>query len=77
MVIEGRKDPPAALYTHKALPPKIVFYDQECSVSEYVKNRESGFFKNTRFYHDILHGFTHKCCPTFRCSTLNGLEQGS
>lgn len=71
----GRKDPAAALYTHKELPPRIVFYDHACSLSEYVKNRESSFFKNTRFYHDIFHGFTDKCSPAFRCSTLNGLEQ--
>ena len=46
---EGRKYPAAALYTHKELPPKIVFYDHASCFSEYVKNRESGFFKNTMF----------------------------
>ena len=71
---ERRKDPAAVLYIHKELPPKIVFYDHGCSLSEYVKNRESGFFKNTRFYHDIFYGFTHKCSPALRCSTLNGFE---
>ena len=72
---EGRKDPAAALYTHKELPPKIVFCDHTCSLSEYVKNRESSIFKNTRFFHDIFCGFTHKFSPAFRCSTLNGLEE--
>ena len=72
---EGSKDSAVALCTHKELPPKFVFYDYECSLSEYVKNRESGFFKNTRFYHGIFHGFTHKCSPAFRWSTLNDLEQ--
>ena len=72
---EGRKDPAAALYTHLAMPPKVAFYDFACSLSEYVKNRESGYFRNTRFFHDVFHGFSHKCSPTFRCSSLNGFEQ--
>ena len=38
---EARKDPAAALYTHLATPPKVLFYDFACSLSEYVKNRES------------------------------------
>ena len=44
---EGRKDPAVALNTHLATPPKVVFYDFACSLSEYVKNRESGYFRNT------------------------------
>ena len=63
------------MYTHMEEAPKVVFYDYACNLNEYVKNRESGFFKNTRFYHDIFHGYTHKCSTVFRCSGLNGFEQ--
>lgn len=68
---EGRKDPAAAVYTHMETPPKCIFYDHACSLSEYIKNRESGFFKNTRVFHDVFHGFTHKCSTSLSCADLN------
>ena len=72
---EGRKDPAAAIYTHMETPPKCIFYDHACSLSEYVKNRESGFFKNTRVFHDVFHGFTHKCSTSLSCADLNCFAQ--
>jgi len=69
---EGRKDAAASLYTHLPTPPEEIFYDFACSLSEYNHNRESGYFKNTRYYHDVFHGFTHKCSKVFRCDRLNG-----
>ena len=72
---EGRKDPAAALYTHMEIPPKCIFYDHAFSLSEYVKSRESGFFKNTRVFHDVFHGFTHKCLTSLRCADLNCFSQ--
>ena len=68
---EGRKDPAAAVYTHMETPPKCIFYDHACSLSEYIKNRESGFFKNTRVFHDVFHWFTHKCSTSLSCADLN------
>ena len=67
---EGRKDPAAALYTHMEKAPKAVFYDFACSLSEYCHNRESGYFKDTKFFHDVFHGFTHVCSQAFRCNRL-------
>ena len=72
---EGRKDPVAAVYTHMETPPKCIFYDHACSLSEYIKNRESGFFKNTRVFHDVFHGFTHKCSTFLSCADLNCFSQ--
>ena len=43
--------------------PSVAFYDYSCSLEEYCMNRESGFFKYTRFFHDIFHGYTHNCSP--------------
>ena len=60
----GRKDPAAVLYTHLATLPKVVLYNFACSLSEYVKNIEYGYFRNTQFFHDVFHGFSHKCSPT-------------
>ena len=71
---EGRKDASAALYTRAEHSPSVVFYDHACSLSEYVKNRESGFFQETRFFHDVFHGFTHKCSASFRSNTVLGFD---
>jgi len=71
---EGRKDPAASLYTHLPDAPSEIFYDYACSLSEYTHNRESGYFKNTRFFHDIFHGFTHKCSKAFHCDRLDGFN---
>ena len=62
---EGRKDPAACLYTHIEKAPDVIMYDFCCGLSEYVHNRESGFFNNTRFFHNVFHSYTHKCTPAF------------
>ena len=49
-------------------------YDFCCGLSEYVHNRESGFFKNTRFFNHVFHSYTHKCTPAFRCNKLIGFD---
>ena len=56
---EGRKDPSQALYTHLPTAPSIIFYDNACQLEEYFLNRESGYYKNTKFYHDTFHGYGH------------------
>ena len=71
---EGRKDASASLYCYLEKPPKVVFYDFACSLSEYTQNRESGYFSQTRFFHDIFHGYSHKCSPAFRCQRLEGFS---
>lgn len=71
---EGRKDPAASLYTHLEVAPTEVFYDFACSLSEYTHNRESGYFRNTRFFHDVFHGYSHKCTSSFRCDRLKGFS---
>nr|XP_047123638.1 uncharacterized protein LOC124806623 [Hydra vulgaris]XP_047123639.1 uncharacterized protein LOC124806623 [Hydra vulgaris]XP_047123640.1 uncharacterized protein LOC124806623 [Hydra vulgaris] len=67
---EGRKDPAASLYTHCPEAPNDLFYDFACNLSEYCKNRESQYFAKTRFFHDIFHGYTHKCSNVFKYSRL-------
>ncbi|WAR14459.1 hypothetical protein MAR_004564, partial [Mya arenaria] len=71
---EGRKDPAASLYSHLVKPPSDVFYDFACNLQEYCLNRESGYFRNVRFFHDIFHGYAHKCSVAFRSSRLQGFE---
>ena len=71
---EGRKDAANSLYTFLEKAPKYVFYDFACSLDEFVKNRESGFFENTRFFHDIFHGYTHKCSDIFKSNRLLGFK---
>ena len=43
-----------------------------CSLAEYCKNRESGFYKSARFFHDIFHGYSHKCSQAQHVSRLKG-----
>ena len=71
---EGRKDPAASLYSHLATPPDPVFYDFACNLQEYCLNRECGFYKDVRFFHDIFHSYAHKCSCTFRSNRLQGFE---
>ena len=71
---EGRKDPAASLYTHTVKAPDVIMYDFCCGLSKYVHNRESGFFKNARFFHNMFHSYTHKCKPAFRCNKLIGFD---
>ena len=56
---EGRKNTHASLYTHLEKPPRELFYDFAWGLSEYCHIRESGYFSNTRFFHDVFHGFSH------------------
>ncbi|KAH3897506.1 hypothetical protein DPMN_021694 [Dreissena polymorpha] len=71
---EGRKDPALSLYSYLETPPQDVFYDFACNLQEYCLNRESGYYKNVRFFHDIFHGYSHKCSNAFTASRLQGFE---
>jgi len=42
---EGRKDPATSLYAYLETAPSTVLYDFACSLSEYTRNRESGYLK--------------------------------
>ena len=71
---EGRKDPFASLWKFLPNPPKEVFYDFACGMSEYCLNREPNYFRETRFFHDIFHSFPHVCGPNFRSVRLSSLD---
>ena len=72
---EGRKDPYSALYKYCETIPQEIFYDFSCSLSEYALNRAPELFKETRFFHDIFHGFSHKCSVCFKASRLCALGE--
>ncbi|XP_066918896.1 uncharacterized protein [Clytia hemisphaerica] len=71
---EGRKDPMCSLYTHLKVPPEALFYDFACGFEEYSLNREAGFFRCTRFYHDLFHHFNHKCSSVYSSKGLAGMD---
>ena len=71
---EGRKDPFSSLYAYLPDPPKEIFYDFACSLNEYCLNREPRFFRDTRFWHDLFHGYSHKCAVSFNSSRIRGLD---
>jgi hypothetical protein len=74
---EGRKDPFSSLMKYLPEAPDEVFYDFACGLNEYSLNREPHHFQNTRFWHDIFHGFKHKCPPVFRSSRISGIKVNS
>ena len=67
---EGRKDPCFSLYTHLTDAPDSIFYDFACSLEEYCLNRESQYYKNTRFFHDVFHGYSHTCSSVYSSRRL-------
>ncbi|CAC5425017.1 unnamed protein product [Mytilus coruscus] len=71
---EGRKHPSASLYSHLEHPPTDIFYDFACNLQEYCLNRESGYYRCVRFFHDIFHGYSHKCSCAYRSSRLQGFD---
>jgi hypothetical protein len=71
---EGRKDPFSSLFKYTPVAPKELFYDFSCSLSEYCLNREPYFFRETRFWHDIFHGYSHKCSKAYRSSRILPLQ---
>mgnify|MGYP001560562913 FL=1 len=70
---EGRKDVFNALYKYKPTAPKEMFYDFACQLNEFCLNREPEYFKLTRFFHDLFHGYPHKCGDCFRADKIMGL----
>ena len=71
---EGRKDPANSLISYLKVAPQVIFYDFACSLEEYCFNRESGYFGNTKFYHDIFHGPSHSCSPAHNSKSPSGVR---
>ncbi len=71
---EGRRDPLLSLYRMKEKAPKVILVDFSCGAEESSLNWAPEFFMNTSFYHDIFHGYTHKCTDRFKCDRVEILE---
>ena len=69
---EGCKEPFSSLYKYLETPPKDVFYDFACQLSEYCLNREPELFKNTRFWHCLLY-----TSPSPRDATLSRMPSSA
>ena len=72
-MVKGARTP-LPLYKYLETPPKDVFYDFACQLSEYCLNREPDLLKKTRFWHDLFHAIGHKCGICFKSSRVCGLE---
>ena len=72
---EGPKDAfcPPFMYMDQA--PKEVFYDNSCKLEEYCLNREPKFWSETRFWHDIFHGYSHKCPYSYNSRRIPKLSR--
>ena len=73
---EGRKDPFASIYLYKKDPPDAVYYDFSCQLEEYCLNREPHFWRECRFFHDIFHGFSHKCPYVYNARRVPAIDRG-
>lgn len=73
---EGRKDPFAAVYSFMESCPDVIYYDFSCQLEEYCLNREPKFWRDCRFYHDIFHGFSHKCSFAYNSKRITSLDIG-
>lgn len=71
---EGRKDPFSSAYSYLEHAPEEVFYDFSCQFEEYCLNREPGFWENTRFWHDLFHGYSHKCPFCYKSQRICPLQ---
>lgn len=71
---EGRKDPFASLVKYAPIVPNEIFYDFACGLSEYALNREPELFRNSRFWHDVFHGYSHKCAASHRSTRISSLS---
>ena len=71
---EGRKDPFYSIFSFMKEPPMEIFYDFACSLSEYSLNREPGYFRNVRLWHDVFHSFSHKCGTNYRSKRIPSLR---
>ncbi len=72
---EGRKDVHASAYLYLPQAPEDVFYDFSCQAEEYCLNREPKYWRNTRWWHDIFHGFTHKCPFVYNSRRITALKE--
>ena len=51
-----------------------VFYDNACHLHEYCLNIEPDLFKNTWFWHDLVHSIVHLCGINFKSTRVQGLD---
>ena len=71
---EGRKDPFASVYSYLPVDPEEIFYDFSCQLEEYSLNREPNYWKQCRFWHDVFHGYSHKCSYVYKSQHISSLQ---
>ena len=56
---EGRRDCLIPLFRFKKEPPEAVFCDTACFCEESGLKWLPGFFRHTKWFHDLFHGYAH------------------
>ena len=67
---EGIRDALFPLYRFRKTAPKAIFVDFACGCEEAALNWLPEFFKDTQFFHDVFHGYTHICAERFSATRL-------
>jgi hypothetical protein len=71
---EGRRDAVYSLYRTKQFPPKTIFVDFSCLMEEMALNYLPHFYGKVQFFHDIFHGYGHKCSERFRSNRISSYD---
>lgn len=72
---EGPKDAFAPVFLYMEEAPAEYFCDNSCILEEYALNREPSFWLCCRFWHDIFHGYHHKCPYTYNSRRIPKLSR--
>ena len=72
---EGAKDPFSVPFLFMEEAPSEFFCDNSCILEEYALNREPKFYRQCRFYHDVFHGYHHKCPYSYNSRRVPSLSQ--
>lgn len=74
---ESCKQVAETLMTRFSKPPKHVIYDNACNLEDWILNRYSAFFNDTRFYVDSFHFKCHtNCAPSYDSGLHHDILKG-
>lgn len=67
---EGRRDALVPIYRFKEEPPIAMWHDFSCGCEESALNWMPEYFTHTQHFHDMFHGYSHKCSLRFSSRRL-------
>ena len=62
------------VYRLKPQAPKAYFMDFACGCEDFALNYLGKYYQDTEFFHDIFHGYSHKCSQRYNSRRLQTLR---